>query len=69
MYFDENKELQPGVFTKWESNSEFTEWTFSIDPRAKFSDGSKLTAQDAKDTWEAMAKSRFSERKDRRLHR
>ena len=55
MYFDENKELQPGVFTKWESNSEFTEWTFSIDPRAKFSDGSKLTAQDAKDTWEAMA--------------
>ena len=55
MYFDENKELQPGVFTKWESNSEFTEWTFSIDPRAKFSDGSKLTAQDAKDTWDAMA--------------
>ena len=55
MYFDENKELQPGVFNKWESNSDFTEWTFNIDSRAKFSDGTKLTAQDAKDTWEAMA--------------
>jgi len=55
MYFDENKKLQAGVFSEWKSNSEFTKWTFTIDSRAKFSDGSKLTAQDAKDTWEAMA--------------
>ena len=52
---DENKNLQPGVFSNWKSNSDFTKWIFNIDPRAKFSDGSKLTAQDAKDTWEAMA--------------
>ncbi|HXF61121.1 MAG TPA: ABC transporter substrate-binding protein [Caldilineaceae bacterium] len=55
LYFDVNLELQPGVFDSWQSNEDFTEWVFTIDPRAKFSDGSPITATDVKVTWEAMA--------------
>ena len=56
MYFDEEfKDLSAGVFNKWEPNKEFTEWVFSIDPKAIWSDGSKLTAADFKGTWEIMA--------------
>lgn len=55
MYFNENLELQPGIFSAWESNAEGTEWTFTIDDRAVFSDGSPVTAADVKGTWEIMA--------------
>jgi peptide/nickel transport system substrate-binding protein len=55
MYFDEAfKELKPGVFISWESNKEFTVWTFKLDPKAKFSDNSPITAQETKLTWEIM---------------
>ena len=55
MYFDIDLNLQPGTFSEWSSNADGTEWTFTVDPNAKFSDGSALTAADVKGTWELMA--------------
>jgi peptide/nickel transport system substrate-binding protein len=55
MYFDVDLNLQPGVFDSWTPNEDYTEWVFTIDPRAIFSDGSPITAQDTKQTWETMA--------------
>jgi peptide/nickel transport system substrate-binding protein len=55
MYFDAEGNLKPGVFRSWEPNADFTEWVFQIDPRAKWSDGSPITAADVKGAWELMA--------------
>ena len=55
MYFDVDLTLQPGIFATWQPNADSTEWTFTIDPRAKFSDGTPVTAADVKGTWELMA--------------
>lgn len=55
MYFDNDLKLKPGVFKSWEGNKEATEWTFKLDPRAKFSDGSALTSADVKGTWEVQS--------------
>lgn len=56
MYFDEAfKDLKPGVFNSWKSNKDVTEWVFGIDSRAKWSDGTAITAADVKGTWEIMA--------------
>jgi peptide/nickel transport system substrate-binding protein len=55
LYFDVNMKLQPGIFNSWEHNADSTVWTFKIDPRAKFSDNTPVTAADVKGTWEAMA--------------
>jgi peptide/nickel transport system substrate-binding protein len=52
MYFDGNGELQPYVFTSWSSNADASVWTFKIDPKAVFSDGSPITAEDVKGTWD-----------------
>lgn len=52
MYFDDKGEVQPYVFTKWEPNAERTVWTFTLDPKAVFSDGSKITPADVKGSWE-----------------
>lgn len=57
LYFDKDNNLKPGVLNEWSSNEEKTVWTFKIDSRAKFSDGSPVTATDAKRTWEIMASS------------
>jgi peptide/nickel transport system substrate-binding protein len=55
MYYDAKGELQPQVFTEWTSNDDFTSWTFKIDPKAVFSDGSPITAEDVKGTWDLSA--------------
>lgn len=55
MYFDVDLNLQPGVFDSWTPNEDFTQWVFTIDPRAIWSDGTPITAQDTKTTWEVMA--------------
>ncbi|MCB0064697.1 MAG: ABC transporter substrate-binding protein [Caldilineaceae bacterium] len=55
LYFDVDLELQPGVFDSWESSDDFLTWTFTIDPRAQWSDGSPITPEDVKGTWELMA--------------
>ena len=53
LYFDEDLKLQPGTFESWESNDDATVWTFKVDARAKWSDGSPVTATDFKLSWEA----------------
>lgn len=55
MYFDVDLNLQPGVFNSWTNNDDYTEWVFTIDPRAVWSDGTPITASDVKQTWELMA--------------
>ena len=55
LYFDVNLELQPGIFDSWESSEDFTTWTFTIDPRAQWSDGTPITPEDVKNTWTIAA--------------
>lgn len=44
--------FNPAVFASWSSSPDFKVWTFKIDPKAVFSDGSPITAEDVKGTWE-----------------
>ena len=55
MYFDSKGELHPYVFTSWEPAADNKSWTFKIDPKAVFSDGSKITAEDVKGSWNVSA--------------
>ena len=52
MYFDSNGEIQPYVFSDWSGNADNTVWTFTIAENAVFSDGSPITAEDVKGTWD-----------------
>jgi peptide/nickel transport system substrate-binding protein len=56
MYFDSNGELQPYVFDSWESNNDYTVWTFTIDSKAVFSDGSSITTDDVIGSWNLSAR-------------
>jgi peptide/nickel transport system substrate-binding protein len=38
--------LTPSIATKWAPNADASEWTFTLNPAVKFSDGSPLTAAD-----------------------
>ena len=51
MYFDKDGKLQPYVLTKAVPDSRFLVWTLTISPKAVFSDGSPITAQDVAGTW------------------
>lgn len=55
MRFDAEGNIHPYVFATWEPNADSTVWTFKIDPAAKFSDGSSITAADVKGSWELSA--------------
>lgn len=55
MYFDSESELHPFVISEWASNEDNTVWTFKLNPDAVFSDGSPITAEDVKGTWDLMA--------------
>ena len=55
MYFDAKGEIHPMVFIEWTPDENFTKWTFKIDPKAVFSDGSPITAEDVKGTWDLSA--------------
>lgn len=55
MYFDGEGKIHPYVFTSWSPNADATEWTFKLDPKATFSDGSTITAADVKGSWEMAA--------------
>lgn len=44
--------VSPGVADSWSSSPDATVWTFVLNPNAKFSDGSPITANDVKWTWE-----------------
>lgn len=54
MYFDVDSNLQPGVFSAWEANEDSTVWSFTIDPRAVWSDGTPITAQQVVDSWQVQ---------------
>lgn len=45
----------PGVADSWKSNTDQSSWTFKLNPNAKFSDGTPITADDVKWTWEWYA--------------
>lgn len=54
LYVDVDLNLRPAIFDSWQPNEDFTVWTFTLDPRATWSDGSRITAADVKGTWELM---------------
>ena len=49
----EGKHL-PGAAERWESNENFTEWTFYLQPNGKWSDGSPVTTADFLFAYERM---------------
>ncbi len=51
---DDNKTLVPRLATAWQANGDQTEYTFKLDPNAKFSDGSPVEAKDVKWSWERL---------------
>jgi ABC-type transport system substrate-binding protein len=48
-------EIVPGVADSYEANADMTSWTFKLNPNAKFSDGTPITADDVKWSWEHFA--------------
>jgi peptide/nickel transport system substrate-binding protein len=46
---DENSTLMPWLGTSWEVNGDFTEYTVHINPKAVWSDGTPVKAQEAKE--------------------
>lgn len=54
-YFDEKNQLHPYVFASWKGSADKKTWTFTLNPKAKFSDGSKITPADVKGSWELAA--------------
>lgn len=55
MYFNEKGEIQPYVIVEWTPNADFTQWSFKLDPNARFADGSPVTTADVKGSWELSA--------------
>ncbi len=45
----------PRLATKWEANADNTVFTFTLNPDAKFADGSTVEAKDVKWSWERLA--------------
>jgi peptide/nickel transport system substrate-binding protein len=50
----DNRTLTPGLATAWESNADQTQYTFRLNPEAKFADGSPVEAKDVKWSWERL---------------
>lgn len=51
---DKDNKLVPLLASKWEGNADQTSFTFTLDPAAKFSDGSPVEAKDVKWSWERL---------------
>ncbi|MBY5406418.1 ABC transporter substrate-binding protein [Rhizobium leguminosarum] len=51
---DDNKTITPALAEKWEANENNTQFTFHINPKAVFSDGSPVEAKDVKWSWERL---------------
>jgi peptide/nickel transport system substrate-binding protein len=45
---NDNHTLIPEVATSWHANANHTVWTFALNPKAKFSDGTPVTSADVK---------------------
>jgi peptide/nickel transport system substrate-binding protein len=52
---DDNKTITPALAEKWEANADNTSFTFHLNPKAVFSDGSPVEAKDVKWSWERLA--------------
>ena len=50
----DNKSIGPNIATSWEVNADATQFTFKLDPAAKFSDGSPVEAKDVKWSFERL---------------
>jgi peptide/nickel transport system substrate-binding protein len=51
---DTNNKLVPLLASNWEASADQTKFTFKLDPKAKFSDGSPVEAKDVKWSWERL---------------
>jgi len=51
-YEESTQSLVPELATSWESNADFTVWTFTLRDNAYFHNGEKFTADDVLFTWE-----------------
>jgi len=56
----DNHTLVPVLAQSWESNADQTQFTFHLDPKAVFSDGSPVEAKDVKWTFERLANMKAS---------
>ncbi|MCW5850864.1 MAG: ABC transporter substrate-binding protein [Anaerolineae bacterium] len=54
-FHDDAFNLRPLLAASVTPNSDFTVWTVKLDPKAVWSDGSKVTAKNVKDSWEWVA--------------
>ncbi|MGI8485644.1 MAG: peptide ABC transporter substrate-binding protein [Thermomicrobiales bacterium] len=52
---DADSKLVPGIADSWTPSADATVWTFKLNPSAKFSDGSPITANDVKWSFEWIA--------------
>jgi peptide/nickel transport system substrate-binding protein len=46
--------LSPSIASEWSANADASEWTFKLNPNAKFSDGAPVTAADVVATMERL---------------
>jgi len=51
---DDNKTIIPALAQKWEVNGDNTEFTFHLNPKAVFADGSPVEAKDVKWSWDRL---------------
>ncbi|MCF1464786.1 ABC transporter substrate-binding protein [Agrobacterium vitis] len=51
---DANNKLVPVIAESWQVSNDLTTFTFKINPKATFSDGSKVEAKDVKWSWERL---------------
>lgn len=51
IYLDQNDKWQPDLATKWTESKDGLTYTFTLNPKAKWSDGSAITPQDVVYTW------------------
>ena len=54
-YEDETGALQNGICTEWAVSDDGLVYTLTMDPNAKFSDGTQVTAADLKFSWEYLS--------------
>jgi peptide/nickel transport system substrate-binding protein len=50
----DNKTLEPRLALSWSGNDSQTQFTFKLDPKAKFADGTQVTSADVKYSWERL---------------
>jgi peptide/nickel transport system substrate-binding protein len=50
----DNKTLEPRLALSWTGNADQTQFTFKLDPKAKFADGTPVTSADVKFSWERL---------------